>query len=81
MLHFLDRVNPIYPLKHTEKTHWLSLNNNIQIMKIILVLSGQHQHIETMGYTNQVGCCKIRFTTFSIAEKLWIYCLLKKFWF
>ena len=27
MLHFLDKFNPIYPLKHTVKSHWISLNN------------------------------------------------------
>ena len=26
---FLDRFNPIYPLKHAVKSHWISLNNCI----------------------------------------------------
>ena len=27
MLHFLNRLNPINPLKHTVKSYWISLNN------------------------------------------------------
>ena len=53
MLHFLDRFNPIYPLKHTE----VQLNitqrlYDIQIMKMIFVLSGQNPRSETMDDTS-----------------------------
>ena len=65
MLHFLDRFNPIYPLKHTMKSHWISLNYNIQIMKIILVylVLPQSETVDDtnysrMFYNNLVYCIK-----------------------